>query len=107
MFLQANLLGVWKDTEKSILGDVCACMLSLFSCVQLFMTLWTGAHQTPLLMVFSRHKYRSRLPCPPPGDLPDPVIEPVSLPSPALAGGFFTTSITWEDCKRWTLTLKS
>ena len=35
------------------------------------------------------------LPCPPPGDLPDPGIEPVSLMSPVLAGGFFTTSITW------------
>ena len=35
-------------------------------------------------------------PCPPPGDLPDPGIEPVPLTSPALAGGFFTTSATWE-----------
>ena len=34
--------------------------------------------------------------CPPPGDLPDPGIEPMSLMSPALAGGFFTTSTTWE-----------
>ena len=36
------------------------------------------------------------LPCPPPGDLPNPGMEPVSLVSPALAGGFFTTSTTWE-----------
>ena len=36
----------------------------------------------------------SGLPCPPPGDLPDPEIEPASLTSPALAGGFFTTSGT-------------
>ena len=36
------------------------------------------------------------LPCPPPGDLPHPGIEPLSLMSPALAGGFFTTSATWE-----------
>ena len=36
------------------------------------------------------------LPFPLPGDLPDPGIEPVSLVSPALAGGFFTTSTTWE-----------
>ena len=34
--------------------------------------------------------------CPPPGDLPDPGIEPSSLVSPALAGGFFTTSAAWE-----------
>ena len=36
------------------------------------------------------------MPCPPPGDLPDPGIVPTSLTSPALAGGFFTTSATWE-----------
>jgi len=38
---------------------------------------------------FSRQKYWSGLPCPPPGDLSDPGIEPVSLVPPALAGGFF------------------
>ena len=38
----------------------------------------------------------ARLPCPPPGDLPDPGIEPMSLTPPALAGGFFTPSTTWE-----------
>ena len=36
------------------------------------------------------------MPCPPLGDLPDPGMEPVSLLSPALAGGFFTASVTWE-----------
>ena len=60
------------------------------------MTLWTIARQAPLSMGFSRQEYWSRLPFPPPGDLPDPGIEPVSLMSPALAGGFFTTSATWE-----------
>ena len=44
----------------------------------------------------SRQEYWSGLPCPPPGDLPDPGIERVSLMSPALAGRFFTTSATWE-----------
>ena len=44
----------------------------------------------------SRQEYWSGLPCPPPGHLPDPVIEPTSLKSPALAGGFFTTRTTWE-----------
>ena len=39
------------------------------------------------------------LPLPPPGDLPDPGIEPKSLKSPSLASGFFTTSITWETVK--------
>ena len=40
--------------------------------------------------------------CPPPGDLPDPGIKPASLMSPALAGGLFTTSTTWEAPLRWT-----
>ena len=47
-------------------------------------------------MGFSGPEYWSGLPCPSPGDLPDPGIEPVSLVSPALAGGFFTTSASWE-----------
>ena len=47
-------------------------------------------------MGFSRQEYWSGLPCPPPGDLLDPGIEPRSLTSPALASRFFTTSTTWE-----------
>ena len=66
-------------------------------CVRLFVTPWTVAHQAPLSMGFSRQEYYSGLPFSPPGDLPHPGIEPVSLVSPALAGGFFTTSTTWED----------
>ena len=73
-----------------------ACVLSCFSCVQLFVTLWTVDHQAPLPMVFSRQEYWIGLPCPPPGDLPDPGIKPLCLTSPALAGGFFTTNATWE-----------
>ena len=45
---------------------------------------------------FSRKEYWSGMSCPPPGDLPNPGIEPTSLMSPALAGGFFTTSATWK-----------
>ena len=45
---------------------------------------------------FSRQEYWRGLPFPSPGDLPNPGIEPPSLPSPALASGFFTTSATWE-----------
>ena len=73
---------------------VCTCVLSLFSHVQLFMTLRTIVHQAPLSMGFSKQEYWSGLPCPPPGDLPNPGIEPESLASPALADGFFTTSAT-------------
>ena len=45
-------------------------------------------------MGFSRQEYWSGLPCPPPGDLPDPGIKPGSLMSPALAGGLSTSSAT-------------
>ena len=57
---------------------------------------WTVAHQAPLSMGFSRQEYWSRLPCPAPEDLPDPGMEPISLMSPALAGGFFPSSTSWE-----------
>ena len=72
-----------------------ACMLSRFSRVQLFETcqalcsLPGSSNQE-----FSSQEYWSGLPCPSPGDLPYPGIEPCSLKSPALAGIFFTTSTT-------------
>ena len=56
--------------------------------VQHFVTPWTVTHQVPLSMGLSEKEYWSGLPFPPPGDLPDPGIEPES---PGLAGGFFTT----------------
>ena len=59
-------------------------MLSCFSHVQLFATLWTIALQASLSMGFSRQEYWSRLPCPPPGDLSDPGIKHVSPESLAL-----------------------
>ena len=71
-------------------------MLSPFSLVRLFATLWTVAHQIHLSMGFSRQEYWSGLPRAPPGDLPNPGIKPASLLSSALAGRFFTTSATWE-----------
>ena len=52
---------------------------SRFSRVQLFLTLWTVSRQAPLSMRFSRWEYWSELPCPPPGVLPNPGIEPLSL----------------------------
>ena len=64
-------------------------MLNCFSYVQFFVA--------PLSMGFSRQEDWSGLPCPPAGDLPDPWIKPISLTSPALAGGFFSTSTTWEN----------
>ena len=73
-----------------------ACVLSCVSHVQLFATPWTVAHQALLSMGFSRQEYWSGLPCPPPGDLSEPGIKSKSLTSPVLAGGFSTTSTTWE-----------
>ena len=60
---------------------------SLFSCVQLFVTLWSVACQVPLSMGILQSRIQSGLPCPPQGDLPNPGIEPASLMSPALVAG--------------------
>ena len=75
----ALTLGEW------IYSALHLCMLSCFSCVQLFVTLWTIACQASLSMGFSRQEYWSGLPCPPPEDLPNPEIKPMSLTSLALA----------------------
>ena len=72
----------------------CACYA--ISVVSDSVTLWTITLQAPLTVGFSRQDYWNGLPCPPPGDRPDPGIEPSSLMSPALAGGFSTPSATWE-----------
>ena len=56
--------------------------------------------QAPLSMGFPRQDYCSGLPFPPPGDLPDSGIEPISLESPALAGGCFTTESTGKPIIR-------
>ena len=71
-------------------------MLSCFSRIQLFATLWVMACQAPLSTEFCRQEYWNGLPCPPPGNLLDPGIKPTSLMSPALACGFFTTIATRE-----------
>ena len=68
----------------------------MLSCVRLFATLRTVARQAPLSIGFLRQECWSGLPFPPLGDLPDAGIEPMSLRSPALAGGFFATSAAWE-----------
>ena len=68
-------------------------------CLQLCPTLWDPwivAHEAPLSIGFSRQEFWSRLSCASPEDLLDPGIEPRSLVSPALAGGFFTTSAIWK-----------
>ena len=75
---------------------MCVFVLSCFIHIQLFATLWTVAHWAPLSLGFSRQEYWSGLPCLSPGEHLNPRIEPMSLISAALAGGFFTTRATWE-----------
>ena len=60
------------------------CVLNCSRCVPLFEIPRAVAHQAPLHMGFSKQGYWSGLPCPPPGDLPDPGIESVSPLAPAL-----------------------
>ena len=69
--IKSNLPSCWEDY---VCVCVCVCVWSRFSCVWLFETLWTVAHQAPLSMGFSRQ-----------GDLPHPGTEPASLMAPALA----------------------
>ena len=81
--------------QNSRLNLMNSLVLSRFCHVWLFATPWTAAHQAPLSMGFFRQgSWSVLLPLPSPGDLPDPGIEPTSLMSPALAGGFFTTGAT-------------
>ena len=68
----------------------------MLSRVQLSATPWTVARQVSLPMGFPRQEQWGGLPFPSPRDLPDSGIKLVSLPSPAEAGGFFTTSAAWE-----------
>ena len=72
---------------------------AMYTCAQLFQTLcgpWAGACQTPLPMGFSQARPLEWGAISYSRDLPDPGIKPMSLGSPALAGRFFTISITWE-----------
>ena len=82
-------------------------MLNRFSRVQLLCNPMDHTRQPPLSMGLSRQEYWSGLPCPSPGDLPDPVIEPMSLTSPALADRFFTTNATWEAHEAYFRNLKT
>ena len=73
-----------------------ASLTSCFSHVRLFATPLTTSLPGSSVKGFSRQEYWSVLPYPSPGHRPNPGIEPSSLISPALAGGFFTTNTTWK-----------
>ena len=83
-----------KYLEKPKLTKIS--IIDMLSCVWLFVTLWNVACQAPLSMEFSKQEYWSEVSCPTPGNLPNPGIKLTSLVSTALAGGFFTTGVTWE-----------
>ena len=76
---------------KLLIQEVVECSMLLlhshFHHVQLFATTWTTARQAPLSKEFSRQEYWSGFPFPPPGDLPNPKIQPMPPVSPALTGG--------------------
>ena len=89
----------WSPPQCPNLTTECACAWSLRSCVTLCSPVdcsppGSSDHR------FFRQDYWSRLPFPPPVDLPNSGIEPTSLASPALAGGFFTTCAIWKALKR-------
>ena len=104
----------WREKQEGLGKDlkfiyqhvsVCMCICVYICCVCLcpvtqpcltFRDTWTVALQAPLSMWFPRQEYWCGLPLPPPGDLPNPGIKPMSVESPALAGGFSTPSTTWE-----------
>ena len=84
-----------SDMTWQITRSVCVHAKLLQSCPTLCDAM-DLAHQAPLSMGFSWQEYWSGLPFPPPGAIPDPEMESTCLMSPALAGGFFTTSATLE-----------
>ena len=90
MMLSLSVTYQENKSSSQLHSEVKSMRAQLLSHIQLFTTLWTIAHQTPLSMVPPRQEYWSGLPCPPPGDLSNPGIEPVSPTSPASAGRFFT-----------------
>ena len=70
--------------------------MATHSSILAWKTPWTIPHQTPLSMGFSRQEYWSGLPFPPPGDLPNPGIEPVSHVSPALQADSLPDEPLWK-----------
>ena len=93
-------LGKWRTWMKKALTASHACMLSYFSRVRLCDPMDCSLSGSSVHGILQARIFWSGLPCPLPGDLPDPGIKPKSRTSPALAGRFFTTKATREvpDC---------
>ena len=78
--------------------NMCVYLLSHFSCVRLFVTLWTcNLSGSSVHGILQARRVLEWVACCPPGDLPDSGMKPAFLMSPALASRFFTTSSIWED----------
>ena len=88
IFQEVNLVVGSGIVRKTDLISEFIIVVQLLSRVQLPTTPWTVARKAPLSLGFPRQEYWIGLPFPPPGDLPDPGMEPTF---PALAGGFFTS----------------
>ena len=88
--------GICQPSVDSMRAHV----LSRFSHVRLFVILWTADFQASLSMGFSRQEHWNGMPFPPPGDLPNPGIEPAAFTSLVSAGRLFTTKATWEALSR-------
>ena len=84
---------IYTHTHTHIYICMCVCSY-LLSCVWLFVIPLTVARQAPLAMGFSRQEYWSGLPCPPPGDIPDPRDR---TQVSQITGGFFTIWATREN----------
>ena len=78
---------MYKERRKTFVSQSCLTLCGPMDC---------SPQGSSVHGIFFRQGYSSGLPFPSPGDLPNPGIEPMSLASPALTGGLFTTSATWE-----------
>ena len=106
---------VWGNTPffyGSCYNLVCVCAQWVRSCPN-SVTVWTGAHQVPLSLGFSRQEYWSRLPFHPLGDLPNPGVEPAPAESPELQVDSLPTEPPgsprhiWRRVGNWSRFLKS
>ena len=89
---------IWDQIKKSVNGFLKVHVLGHFSCIHFFATLWTVAFQAPLSMGFSSQEYWSGLPCPLPGNLPNPGIKVVSPASPAFQVDSLSLEVTGWNC---------
>ena len=92
------LIASCGQAQRRVLASPVAAVLACAWPCPLRATPWTGARQTPLSMGFSGQEHWGGLPFPPPGDLPNPGIKPMSPVSPCVAGGFFTTEPPGKPC---------